>query len=123
LCVTYSVVLNGIVCSGNTYSGVRVAALLGTAESPVLTSRIPNTRVTTLGTMASINWTMLDDNQNPVPLPGEEQVMTIDNGVEITLLVPSSRSTGGIGGSGDKLKETGKLRLTDKRVSGIPSKF
>jgi len=60
---------------------------------------------------------MLDDRQNPVPLPGEERVMTIDQGVEITLLVSNSRSTGGIGGSGDKLKETGKIWLTDKRVS------
>jgi len=59
---------------------------------------------------------MLDDNQNPVPLPGEEQIMNIDQGVEITLLVPNSRSTGGIGGSGDKLKELGKLKLTDKRL-------
>jgi len=59
---------------------------------------------------------MLDDRQNPVPLPGEERVMTIDQGVEITLLVSNSRSTGGIGGSGDKLKETGKIWLTDKRL-------
>jgi len=66
--------------------------------------------------MASINWTMLDDQQNPVPLPGEERVMDIDQGVEVTLQVPSTRSTGGIGGSGDKLKETGRLRLTDKRL-------
>ena len=69
--------------------------------------------------MASINWTMLDEQQNPVPLPGEERVMDIDQGVEITLLIPSSRSTGGIGGSGDKLKETGKIWLTDKRVSEL----
>ena len=70
--------------------------------------------------MASINWAMLDDQQNPIPLPGEEQVMNIEQGVEVTLLVPG-RSTGGIGGSGELLKETGRLRLTDKRVCMFPN--
>jgi len=58
---------------------------------------------------------MLDDQHNPVPLPGEEQVMSVDQGVEITLFVPG-RPTGGIGGSGERLKETGRIRLTDKRL-------
>jgi len=66
--------------------------------------------------MASIDWTMLDDNRDPVPLPGEESVMDIDHGVEMTLLIPDSRPSGGIGGSGERLRETGKLWLTDKRL-------
>jgi len=58
---------------------------------------------------------MLDEQQNPVPLPAEEQVMDIDQGVEVTLVVPG-RSTGGIGGSGERLRESGRIRLTDKRL-------
>lgn len=60
---------------------------------------------------------MLDDQHNPVPLPGEEHIMNIDQGVEITLLVPHSRSASGSSGSGERLREMGKLQLTDKRVS------
>jgi len=68
--------------------------------------------------MAAINWTMLDSSKTPVLLPDESNVMEINDGVELTLLVPHAApsSSSGIGGSGEQLKEMGRLWLTDHRL-------
>ncbi|PCH40789.1 hypothetical protein WOLCODRAFT_162548 [Wolfiporia cocos MD-104 SS10] len=68
----------------------------------------------------ALNYAMLSPARMPIPLPNECTVTTIDNGVEIILIIPdappagSSRS-GGIGGT-RKLKDVGRLVLTDQRL-------
>lgn len=68
----------------------------------------------------SLNWTMLSPARSPIPLPHELTIRTIDAGAELTLIIPdsppsSSSPSGGSGGS-KKLKEVGRLWLTDQRV-------
>ncbi|GBE80166.1 hypothetical protein BKA93DRAFT_116621 [Sparassis latifolia] len=68
----------------------------------------------------ALNWTMLSPNRSPVPLPHEMTIRTVDSGVELTLVVTDSPPAGAArsGGSGGskKLKEQGRLWLTDHRV-------
>lgn len=56
----------------------------------------------------ALNWTMLDATRAPVPLPHELIIRTIESGPEITLSIPDTPER--------KLKESGRLWLTDKRV-------
>jgi hypothetical protein len=69
----------------------------------------------------ALNWAMLDDARNPVPIGHEITITTIDTGAEVTLIVPDSPPTasGNAGGSGGnkKLKESGRIWVTDQRVS------
>lgn len=68
----------------------------------------------------ALNWTMLDNKRNFVPLPNEMTITTIDSGVDLSLTIPNAPpSTSALaGGSGgvSKLKATGKASVTDKRV-------
>ena len=57
----------------------------------------------------ALNWTMLDAHRAPVPLPDEMFIRTVESGPEITLVIPGTPER--------KLKEPGRLWLTDKRVS------
>ena len=71
----------------------------------------------------ALNWTMLDSSRNPVPLPDEMTILSIDSGAELTLTIPDAlpqqgAAAGGSGGA-KKLKETGRIQLTDQRVSLI----
>jgi hypothetical protein len=68
----------------------------------------------------ALNWTMLNSDRTPVPLPQEFTVMTVDSGAEVSLTIPdtpptTSSSSGGSGGV-RTMKGTGKLFLTDQRV-------
>ncbi|EIN11054.1 hypothetical protein PUNSTDRAFT_64772 [Punctularia strigosozonata HHB-11173 SS5] len=68
----------------------------------------------------SLNWTMLSPERTPVPLPHETTITTLETNVELTVIVPDappSRSapSGGSGGS-KKMKEVGRLWLTDQRL-------
>ena len=68
----------------------------------------------------ALNWTMLNSNRSPIPLPNEMTITTVDAGVEVSLSVPdappsSSASAGGSGGC-KQFKAMGKLWLTDQRV-------
>ncbi|KAI0306878.1 hypothetical protein B0F90DRAFT_1622760 [Multifurca ochricompacta] len=68
----------------------------------------------------ALNWTMLNPNRTPVPLPRESTIMTVDSGVDLSLTIPdvpptTSATSGGSGGE-RKLKGTGKLFLTDQRL-------
>lgn len=68
----------------------------------------------------ALNWTMLDSSRNPVPLPNEMNILTVDDGAELALTIPDTlphqgASSGGSGGV-RKLKETGRIHLTDQRV-------
>jgi hypothetical protein len=58
----------------------------------------------------ALNWTMLDESKRPLPLPEEHTVMTVDKGAEVAITIPES------GGSLKKLKETGRIWLTEQRV-------
>ncbi|KAF9480184.1 hypothetical protein BDN70DRAFT_833193 [Pholiota conissans] len=67
----------------------------------------------------ALNWTMLNPNRTPVPLPNEMTITTIDSGVDLSLTIPdapptSSSTAGGSGGT-KKLRATGKAYLTDQR--------
>ncbi|KAF5322160.1 hypothetical protein D9619_000233 [Psilocybe cf. subviscida] len=67
----------------------------------------------------ALNWTMLDAKRNPVPLPNEMTITTIDSGVDLSLTIPNAPPSttalaGGSGGS-SKLKATGNVSLTDQR--------
>ncbi|KAI0034370.1 hypothetical protein K488DRAFT_69224 [Vararia minispora EC-137] len=67
----------------------------------------------------ALNWTMLNADRTPVPLPGEITIMTIHFGAELMLTIPDAppagaSSAGGSGGS-RKLKEEGKVFLTEQR--------
>ena len=68
----------------------------------------------------ALNWTMLDDHRNPIPLPHEMTLLTIDDGAEVTLTIPdappSGSSTAGGSGGSKRLNGTGKILLTDQRV-------
>jgi len=68
----------------------------------------------------ALNWTMLSPQRTPIPLPDETTIMTIDDGAEVTLLVPdeppaASATAGGTGGV-KRLKCIGRVWLTDKRL-------
>ena len=70
-------------------------------------------------TMA-LNWAMLDTDRSPIPLPHEKILRTIESGAEVILTIPNTppsanASSGGSGGI-KKLKEMGRLWLTDQRV-------
>lgn len=70
----------------------------------------------------ALNWTMLNSNRSPVPLPNEMTITTVD-AVDLSLTIPdapptSSLNSGGSGGS-KKLKSTGKVYLTDQRVRAL----
>lgn len=71
----------------------------------------------------ALNWTMLNADRAPVPLPYETIIRSIDSGADIVLSIPDIPPTGstGSGGSGGvkKLKDTGRLWLTDQRVRGL----
>ncbi|EJD36960.1 hypothetical protein AURDEDRAFT_116985 [Auricularia subglabra TFB-10046 SS5] len=68
----------------------------------------------------SLNWAMLDANNNPIPLPNERTVMSVDKGVELTLVVPDAPPTGSSAGGGSggskKLQDWGKIVLTEQRL-------
>ena len=57
----------------------------------------------------ALNWTMLDQKRLPVPLPDEINILTINDGAEVILTIPNS-------GGPKRLKETGRIHLTDHRV-------
>ncbi len=63
----------------------------------------------------ALNCAMIDEQRNPVPLPHEMIVTSIDSGVDLTVKVPPSVPSG-FGGS---LKATGRLWVTDQRVSTL----
>jgi hypothetical protein len=67
----------------------------------------------------ALNWTMINEERNPVPLPFEMNIRVME-GVELSLVIPDSPPSGSTtsGGSGGtkKLKSTGKMWLTDQRV-------
>jgi len=64
---------------------------------------------------------MLNPNRIPVPLPHEMTVTTVDSGVEISLMIPTtttgstSSAAGGSSGGIKRFKANGKLYLTDQR--------
>ncbi|KAG7447695.1 uncharacterized protein BT62DRAFT_947825 [Guyanagaster necrorhizus] len=60
----------------------------------------------------ALNCAMIDDYQNPVPLPHEVTITSVDSGVDLTVKMPSSSPSG----SGSSLKATGRLWVTDQRV-------
>ncbi|PPQ66174.1 hypothetical protein CVT24_000151 [Panaeolus cyanescens] len=67
----------------------------------------------------ALNWTMLNSNHAPIPLPNEMTITQIDKGVDILVIIPDappvgSSSGGGSGGS-KRLKSMGKVWLTDQR--------
>ncbi|KAI0638559.1 hypothetical protein C8Q77DRAFT_1091701 [Trametes polyzona] len=77
----------------------------------------------------SLNLATLSPARQPTPLPNELTIRTIDSGVELSLHIPDAPPTGPAtsGGSGGskKLKETGRIWLTDQRlifVADLPSK-
>ncbi|KIM36086.1 hypothetical protein M413DRAFT_449408 [Hebeloma cylindrosporum] len=68
----------------------------------------------------ALNWTMLNQNGKPIPLPKEMSITTIDSGVDLCLIIPqssgSSSSSSAAGSAGStKRKATGKAYLTDQR--------
>jgi hypothetical protein len=68
----------------------------------------------------ALNWTMLNPDRTPMPLPNEIAIMTVDSGADVSLTVPdtppaASAISGGSGGE-RKLKGIGKLFLTDQRL-------
>lgn len=67
----------------------------------------------------ALNWVMIDPIGNPVPLPNETIIQTVE-AAEVTLTIPdalpSGSSTAGGSGGETKLKEIGKIWLTDQRV-------
>lgn len=67
----------------------------------------------------ALNWAMLKEDHSPVPLPNEQTITTI-NSAELVVNIPDAPPTtntnaGGAGGS-KKLKEVGRIWLTDQRV-------
>ena len=67
----------------------------------------------------ALNWTMLDEGRNPVPLPFEMIIKTMED-AELSLTIPeappSGTATSGGSGGAKKLKSTGRIWLTDHRV-------
>jgi len=72
----------------------------------------------------ALNWTMLNPNRIPVPLPREMTIATVDSGADITLYIPDAppsapnAKSGGSGGT-RKLQAAGKIWLSDQRVSVV----
>ncbi|KAI0298833.1 hypothetical protein BC826DRAFT_1090612 [Russula brevipes] len=66
----------------------------------------------------ALNWTMLNADRTPVPLPGELMIMTVESGADVSLTIPDAPPTGSStsGGSG------GKLFLTDQRLIFVSEK-
>jgi len=68
----------------------------------------------------ALNWTMLNPDRTPVPLPNEITIMAVDSGADVSLTIPDAPPTGSAtsGGSGGErqLKGIGKLSLTDQRL-------
>jgi len=68
----------------------------------------------------ALNCVMLSPARSPIPLPHELTIRTLDSGVELSISIPDAPPAGsaGSGGSGGtkKLKETGRMWLTDQRV-------
>jgi len=70
----------------------------------------------------ALNWTMLNQDRSPVPLPNEMTITTINSGVDISLTIPESQpgtatpSRGGPAPGAKKLKAIGRLSLTDQRL-------
>ncbi|KAI0772582.1 hypothetical protein BC629DRAFT_1736626 [Irpex lacteus] len=67
----------------------------------------------------ALNWTMLDSQRSPIPLPHELIIRTV-SAAEVTVSVPnapptSSSTSGGSGGE-KKLVGNGKIWLTDNRL-------
>ncbi|KAF8592201.1 hypothetical protein K439DRAFT_1400990 [Ramaria rubella] len=65
----------------------------------------------------ALNWTMLDDSKQPVPLGGEHTVMTIDRGAEVILSIPDPN----IDGTQKRLKGSGRIWLTEQRLIFVGS--
>ncbi|CCM02319.1 uncharacterized protein FIBRA_04411 [Fibroporia radiculosa] len=68
----------------------------------------------------ALNYAMLSPSRSPIPLPHELTIRTVDSGVELSLTVPDappsrSADSGGSGGA-KKLKDVGRLWLTDQRL-------
>ncbi|TDL29989.1 hypothetical protein BD410DRAFT_759142 [Rickenella mellea] len=68
----------------------------------------------------ALNWTMLQPNRTPVPLPHETTIQQIESGAEISLTIPdappsASSNAGGSGGV-KRLKDFGGIWLTDQRL-------
>jgi len=68
----------------------------------------------------ALNWTMLGTDRKPVPLPHEITIRTVESGAELILTIPdappSATSTSGGSGGSKRLKEVGRLWLTDQRL-------
>ena len=67
----------------------------------------------------ALNWAMLDEGRDPVPLPFEMIIKAMED-AELSLVIPEappsgSATSGGSGGT-KKLKSTGRIWLTDQRV-------
>jgi len=67
----------------------------------------------------ALNWTMMDEGRNPVPLPYEMIIKSME-GAELSLTIPeappSGSDTSGGSGGAKKPKSTGRMWLTDHRV-------
>lgn len=68
----------------------------------------------------ALNCAMLNATREPIPLPGESIISTIESGAEVNLLIPDvppeeGSLAGGSGGS-QKLKAIGRIWITDRRV-------
>ena len=68
----------------------------------------------------ALNWAMLNADRSPIPLPHEKILRTIESGAEVILMIqntpPSANASSGGSGGIKRLKETGRLWLTDQRV-------
>ncbi|KAF5365141.1 hypothetical protein D9757_013256 [Collybiopsis confluens] len=67
----------------------------------------------------ALNCAMLTATREPIPLPNENVISTIDSGADLLLVIPDvppegHSSAGGAGGS-QKLKATGRIWITDRR--------
>ncbi|KAE9386109.1 hypothetical protein BT96DRAFT_891792 [Gymnopus androsaceus JB14] len=67
----------------------------------------------------ALNCAMLNATREPIPLPNESIISTVDSGAEVNLLIPDvppegNNSAGGSGGS-QKLKAMGRIWITDRR--------
>jgi hypothetical protein len=68
----------------------------------------------------ALNWTMLDSNGLPVPLPDENVIIAVSApGAEVSLTIPDTPPTAGDSGGMKKIKASGGLWLTNQRVSFI----
>lgn len=68
----------------------------------------------------ALNYAMLSPARAPIPLPNELTIRDLNGGVELSLSIPDAppsgaSNSGGLGG-GKKMKDVGKLWLTDQRV-------